>query len=186
MLVLGVDPGTRNLGWGLVRRTGTRLEHVAHGVFRFDPAQPLAVRLYDLDNRLTRLLQDHRPEIASVETIFYSKDAQAAAKLGHARGVVLATLARQGITVEEYAPAKVKRTVAGRGQAKKEQVVLMVTALLGLPSGPPSDAADALALAITHLRLAPLLLARDPGLCFGRRTDGQRKLRALILSRTRS
>ena len=88
--------------------------------------------------------------------MFFNKDAQAAAKLGHARGVVLLCCARSGVSVAEYAPARVKRTVAGHGAADKRQVALMVRAVLALDALPPSDAADALALALTHLRQAPL------------------------------
>jgi crossover junction endodeoxyribonuclease RuvC len=92
-----------------------------------------------------------------VESLFFHKDAQAAAKLGHARGVVLLALARAGVAIAEYPPARVKRTVVGTGQAEKRQVALMVRALLRLADVPPADAADALALAVTHLRLGPLL-----------------------------
>ncbi len=153
MLALGIDPGTRHLGWGLVRQEGNRLRHVDHGVIDVSPKLTLADRLVRIDDELTTLLRRYRPDAGSVETLFFHKDAQAAAKLGHARGVVLLRLAHEGILVAEYAPARVKRTVAGAGQAEKRQVALMVKALLGLAAPPPSDAADALALAITHLRL---------------------------------
>ena len=120
-----------------------------------DPKQPLSRRLHRIDTDIERLIVEHRPDVGSVETLFFHKDAQAAAKLGHARGVVLSTLARADVEVAEYAPAKVKRTVAGKGQADKRQVAMMVRALLGLDGLPPSDAADALAIAMTHLRLGP-------------------------------
>jgi crossover junction endodeoxyribonuclease RuvC len=153
VLTLGIDPGTRQLGWGVVARHGARLSHVAHGVIHLDAAQPLALRLVRLEAELCSMLERHQPLVSAVETLFFHKDAQAAAKLGHARGVVLMALARSQIEVFEYAPARVKRTLTGSGQADKRQVALMIRAVLGLHEAPPSDAADALALAVTHLRL---------------------------------
>jgi crossover junction endodeoxyribonuclease RuvC len=102
------------------------------------------------------ILDRYCPQVAAVETLFFHRDAQAAAKLGHARGVVLLCLTRRGVELAEYAPARVKRTVAGNGRAAKSQVARMVRAILALPEVPPSDAGDALALALTHLRLGPL------------------------------
>lgn len=156
MLVLGVDPGTRHLGWGLVRRSGTKLEPIGHGVISPDPDLLLPQRLVTIERDLTQVIETHRPEAGSVEALFFAKDPQAAAKLGHARGVVLLVLARSQIPVFEYAPAKVKRVMAGRGNADKRQVGMMVQALLRLEVLPPADATDALALAVTHLRLGQL------------------------------
>jgi len=169
VLVLGIDPGTLKLGWGLVARRGQRLEHVAHGVVSLDGRAPLPERLCRIDERLLELIERYRPEVGSVESLFFHKDPQAAAKLGHARGVVLLALARAGLPIFEYAPALVKRTVAGKGQAPKEQVASVVRALLALRELPPPDAADALAIAMTHLRKAALhaALARTPRLHFG-------------------
>jgi crossover junction endodeoxyribonuclease RuvC len=159
MLALGVDPGTRHLGWGVVSREGNRLMHVAHGVIHLDERAPLALRLKGIELELDPVIARYAPEVGSVESLFFHKDAQAAAKLGHARGVVLLLLARAGVEVAEYAPARVKRTIAGSGQAEKRQVALMVRAVLALDQLPPADAADALALAITHLRIGSLLKA---------------------------
>lgn len=153
MITLGIDPGTRNLGWGVVNRRGNKLCHIAHGVVRLNGSLPLAQRLAHIEVELDQVLEKHRPEVGSVETLFFHKDAQAAAKLGHARGVVLLALARAGVEVAEYSPAKVKRTVAGGGRAEKRQVAMMIQAVLGLDELPKADAADALALAVTHLRL---------------------------------
>lgn len=152
MRVLGVDPGTRRLGWGLVEKVGTRLQHVAHGVIAAGDTRPLADRLVTLELELSRIVAAHGPACASVEGLFFHKDAQAAAKLGHARGVVLLVCARAGLRIAEYPPARVKQVVTGSGRAEKPQVALMVKALLGLAAAPPADAADALALAITHLQ----------------------------------
>lgn len=162
MIAVGVDPGTRHLGWGVVARSGNRLKHLAHGVIDLDGRLPLATRLAHIEVGFVNVLERFAPEVGSVETLFFHKDAQAAAKLGHARGVVLLSLARAGVEVAEYAPARVKRTIAGSGQADKRQIQLMVRMLLGLDELPKSDAADALALAITHLRLGPVAQALVP------------------------
>jgi crossover junction endodeoxyribonuclease RuvC len=156
VIVLGIDPGTRQLGWGVVRREGNRLVHIGHGVVRAAPTDPLAQRLCHIDQQLSLVIERFRPDTGSVETLFFHKDAQAAAKLGHARGVALLVLARAGLSIAEYQPARVKRTIAGRGMADKRQIAMVVRAVLSLDAPPPSDAADALALAITHLRLGSL------------------------------
>lgn len=159
VIALGIDPGTRRLGWGVVSRTGNRLLHVAHGVIALDGSESIATRLVEIESQLSDVIRTHRPTVSSVESLFFNKDAQAAAKLGHARGVVLLCLARAGIPIAEYAPAKIKRTIAGSGQADKRQVALMVRAALALDALPPVDASDALAIAMTHLRLGGLLSA---------------------------
>jgi crossover junction endodeoxyribonuclease RuvC len=151
MVVLGLDPGTRRFGWGVVDRRGTKLIHVAHGVVALGEG-PLAERLVDLEKALDEVIRAHHPAEASVETIFFHKDPQAAAKLGHARGVALLVCARAGLEVFEHAPARVKRTVAAHGRADKSQVAQMIRVILSLAAPPPSDAADALALAVTHLQ----------------------------------
>jgi crossover junction endodeoxyribonuclease RuvC len=154
--VLGIDPGTRHLGWGLVLSEANRVRHVAHGVLDADERLPLAERLLILDRGLTEMLQLHKPDAASVETLFFHKDPQAASKLGHARGVVLLSLARAGVPFGEYAPALVKSALTGNGRAEKAQVAQMIRMILCLEVIPKPDAADALALALTHLRRAPL------------------------------
>ncbi len=180
MLVLGVDPGTRCLGWGVVRRQNSRLHHVDHGVIVLDPKLSLPERLVRIDLELGAVVRRHRPDAGSVETLFFHQDAQAAAKLGHARGVVLLRLAHEGVSVAEYAPARVKRTLVGTGQAEKRQVAMMVKTVLGLRDPPPSDAADALALAITHLRLEPF------GRALGGSADGSVAARVALFTRGRA
>jgi crossover junction endodeoxyribonuclease RuvC len=155
--VLGLDPGTRHFGWGVVERSGTRLLHRAHGVVHTDESVAIALRLVTIERELVEVVRVHAPDVASVEAIFYAKDAQAAAKLGHARGVALLVCARAGLQVFEYPPARVKLAVAGSGRADKAQVAQMIRVVLGLSAAPVSDAADALALAVTHLQHAPLL-----------------------------
>ena len=156
IIVLGLDPGSRHFGWGVVRREGTRLGHVAHGIIHPDITTPFAERLVTIERELVRVVEAYAPTYASVEGLFFAKDAQAAAKLGHARGVALLVCARAGLEVAEYAPARVKRTIAGAGRADKTQVAQMVKVILRLRDAPPSDAADALALAVTHLSRSPL------------------------------
>jgi crossover junction endodeoxyribonuclease RuvC len=149
MRVMGIDPGSRRLGWGVVERVGTRLQHVAHGVVVAGSGD-LPGRLLTIERELSEALREHQPTSAAIETIFFSKNAHSAAVLGHARGVAMVVLARAGLEIGEYPPALVKRTVVGSGRASKEQVTRLVTTLLGLPASPPEDAADALAVAITH------------------------------------
>jgi crossover junction endodeoxyribonuclease RuvC len=152
--VIGIDPGTRHLGWGILTRTGTRIEHVAHGVIDTHLDGSLADRLVEIDTELEAVICAHSPDVGAVESIFFSKNANSAAKLGHARGVILLRLARAGLAIHEYPPALVKRSVAGKGAADKKQVAMVMTAILRLASPPRSDAADALAVALTHLHAA--------------------------------
>jgi crossover junction endodeoxyribonuclease RuvC len=152
VIVLGLDPGTRHFGWGVVRRVGTRLSHVAHGVLDVEKKGELGDRLVAIESALVDVVREHQPTHASIETLFFAKDASAAAKLGHARGVALLVCRRAGLEAHEYAPARVKRTIAGGGRADKAQVAQMIRVVLGLRELPRSDAADALAIAVTHLQ----------------------------------
>jgi crossover junction endodeoxyribonuclease RuvC len=148
----------------VVRRDGSRLARLGYGIIALDPSDRLPVRLNAIAEQLTLVIERYRPDVGSVETLFFNKDAQAAAKLGHARGVVLMCLARASVEVVEYAPARVKRTITGNGQADKRQVALVIKAMLALEELPGADATDALALAVTHLRIGPLVeaLAQRP------------------------
>jgi crossover junction endodeoxyribonuclease RuvC len=154
-VVLGLDPGTRHFGWGVIERRGTRFVHIGHGIVHTDSDAAIALRLVDIERALVEVVAQHSPDVASVEALFFAKDAQAAAKLGHARGVALLVCARAGLGVHEYPPALVKRAVAGHGRAEKAQVAQMVRVILGLAAPPAADAADALAVAVTHLIRAP-------------------------------
>lgn len=151
-IVLGLDPGTRHFGWGVVERIGTRLRHIAHGVLDVDKEGDLGERLVVIESELVVVIERYKPDQASIESLFFAKDAQAAAKLGHARGVGLLVCARAGLASFEYAPARVKKTVAGAGRADKAQVAQMIRIVLGLTEIPRPDAADALAIAVTHLQ----------------------------------
>jgi crossover junction endodeoxyribonuclease RuvC len=154
MRVLGIDPGTRHLGWGVLERVGTKIRHLAHGVIDTDAKASLEHRLVAIDDALIEVIATYAPAQAAVEAIFFAKDAQAASKLGHARGVVLLRLARARVPSFEYAPTRVKRAVVGAGQASKEQVQRVMTTLLGLAEAPRLDASDALANAFAHLAVA--------------------------------
>ncbi len=153
MRVLGIDPGLRNLGWGVIDVAGSRLTHVANGICHTklgDASDDLAQRLLSLHIQLTEVLQKYQPEAAAVEHTFVNKDAVATLKLGQARGIALLVPAQFGLTVGEYAPNAVKKTVVGVGHADKGQVEHMVKVQLpGVVIAGP-DAADALAIAICH------------------------------------
>ncbi len=159
MKVLGLDPGSRHFGWGVVEKDGTRLRHVAHGVIDVNLDGEFAQRLVEIERALVVIIADHAPAAASIESLFFAKDAQAAAKLGHARGVALLVCARSEMPTFEYAPALVKRAVAGNGRAEKAQVAAMIRVYLKLTELPRPDAADALAIAVTHLQQLPLIEA---------------------------
>ncbi len=149
MRVIGIDPGTVNVGWGVVEQHGTRMTHIAHGVLKLKG--DFADRLVQLDVSLDKVIAAQTPEASAIESIFYSKNAQTACKLGHARGVAIVCLRRAGLAVGEYPPARVKRAISGHGRADKHQVTHIVTSVLRLSEAPLEDAADALASAITHL-----------------------------------
>ena len=150
MKVLGLDPGLGTTGWGLSEAQGNRLSHLAKGQFSTKTAAPLPQRLADLATQLEALLAEHRPDGAAVEEVFVNKTPQSTLKLGQARGVALMLAARSGLTVGEYAARLVKKAVVGNGNAEKAQVHAMVGRLLpGVKIAGP-DAADALAVAITH------------------------------------
>lgn len=158
MIVLGIDPGSRHMGWGVLSVAGTRVEHVAHGIVDAHDDLPLAKRLVIIDDALREICLRYRPSEAGVESIFFAKDATAAAKLGHARGVILLNLQRHDVLIHEYAPALVKRAMGASGRADKAQVARMVQMFLRLKEIPRADAADALAIAIAHVQSAPARL----------------------------
>ncbi|AOF95502.1 MULTISPECIES: crossover junction endodeoxyribonuclease RuvC [unclassified Sphingobium] len=150
MILLGLDPGLGTTGWGLIAADGNRLTHLANGQIKTDSAMPLATRLLAIDLALTDLILEHRPDGAAVEEVFVNVNPQSTLKLGQARGVILLGAARSGMEVGEYAARLVKKSVVGVGNASKDQVHAMVSRLLpGVKIAGP-DAADALAVAITH------------------------------------
>lgn len=147
--VLGIDPGLRNMGWGVITVQGARLSHVANGIIHSEGTD-LGQRLLTLYNGLRHVIATHRPTAAAVEQTFVNKDAVATLKLGQARGVALLAPAEAGLAVGEYAPNAVKKAVVGVGHAAKEQVQHMVRFQLPGVVLAGADAADALAIAICH------------------------------------
>ncbi|HMC91253.1 MAG TPA: crossover junction endodeoxyribonuclease RuvC [Allosphingosinicella sp.] len=150
MIILGLDPGLGCTGWGVIAAEGNRLSHIANGQIRTDPKAALAARLLALHAALEAVLAAHRPQAAAVEEVFVNDNPQSTLKLGQARGVVLLAAAGLGIEVGEYAARLVKKAVVGTGGADKAQVHAMVGRLLPGVKIVGADAADALAVAITH------------------------------------
>ena len=150
MRILGLDPGLRHTGWGVIDVTGNRLTHVADGVAHAAVDQPLASRLSVLFRQILGVLEQFRPDEAAVEETFVNKNPASTLKLGVARGVVLLAPAERGLPVAEYSANMVKKSVVGAGHAEKEQVQMMVRRLLPGCAIAEPDAADALAVAICH------------------------------------
>jgi crossover junction endodeoxyribonuclease RuvC len=148
--ILGIDPGLRNTGWGLIEAAGTRLTYVGCGSIHTDAATSLAGRLALIHRSIARLVDDERPAEAAVEETFVNRDPQSTLKLGQARGAALAALALMDLPVAEYAANLIKKTVVGVGHAEKAQVQMMVKMLLPASQAKSPDAADALAVAICH------------------------------------
>jgi len=148
--ILGLDPGLGTTGWGLVEAEGNRLVHIANGQMKTDSSAPLPRRLAHLADQIDAVIANHLPDAAAVEEVFVNQNPQSTLKLGQARGVVLMCAARAGMEVGEYAPTLVKKAVVGTGGAEKAQVHAMVSRLLPGVKIVGPDAADALAVAITH------------------------------------
>ncbi len=148
--ILGIDPGLRHTGWGVIEAEGSRLAFVASGAVHTETGQSLAERLRTLHDGLAAVIAAHRPDEAAVEETFVNRDPQSALKLGHARGIALVVPALSGLEVTEYAANLVKKTVVGAGHAEKAQVSMMVKVLLPRSEALSADAADALAVAICH------------------------------------
>ncbi|WP_426409486.1 crossover junction endodeoxyribonuclease RuvC [Bradyrhizobium ganzhouense] len=148
--IIGIDPGLRRTGWGVIEADGNRLIYVACGSVEPPDDLPLSSRLLAIHEGLTAVLSHHTPMEAAVEQTFVNKDGVATLKLGQARGVAMLAPAMFGISVAEYAPNQVKKTVVGAGHADKQQIAMMLKILLPKAEPPSADAADALAIAITH------------------------------------
>ncbi len=148
--ILGIDPGLRRTGWGVIDVDGNRLIYVACGSVATHDKAELAARLVQIHDGLVRVIDEFQPGEAAVEATFVNKDAGATLKLGQARGVALLIPARAGISVAEYAPNLVKKTIVGAGHAEKEQIRVMLRVLLPKADPQSHDAADALAIAVCH------------------------------------
>ena len=162
MRVVGIDPGLRNLGWGVIEADGSRLTHIANGVCKSQGAD-LAERLLSLHQQLTEILNRFSPETAAVEQTFVNKDGAGTLKLGQARGIAMLVPAQFGLTIGEYAPNTVKKTVVGVGHADKVQIAHMVKVQLPGADIAGPDAADALAIAICHAHDVKLPAMRRVG-----------------------
>lgn len=158
MRILGIDPGLRHMGWGVIESDGSRLRHIANGVCH-SAGEKLPLRLLSLFEQLTSVVTAYAPDAAAIEQTFVNKDGAGTLKLGQARGVAMLALARAGLSVGEYAPNAVKKTVVGVGHADKRQVAHMVRVQLPGVRLEGPDAADALAIAICHSRQAGSPLA---------------------------
>ena len=148
--IIGIDPGLRRTGWGIVESDGVRLSYVASGLLTSDGDNELAYRLRELYDGLSSVIASFKPQEAAIEETFVNKDARATLKLGQARGIALLAPARQGLHIAEYPPNVVKKAVVGVGHAEKKQVQVMIGFLLPKASFDSADEADALAIAVCH------------------------------------
>jgi crossover junction endodeoxyribonuclease RuvC len=181
MRVLGVDPGSNATGFGLIERKDGSIRHLRHGVIRPPSGQGLAERLHYLHRELFELLRVEEPEVAVVERVFMAANPRSALVLGQARGALLASLGMAGVRVAELAARQVKKAVTGNGAADKRQMQTMVKGLLSLDAAPPTDAADALALALTYAQAGPLADLEIRG----RRRNSRRAMTQFVRGKTR-
>jgi crossover junction endodeoxyribonuclease RuvC len=170
VIVIGIDPGTANTGFGVVRVSGNRMVALDGGVIETDPDSPAEKRLAKLHETLGELIRWHEPKAMALEELFFGKNIASALRVGEARGVALLAAASQGLPCFDYTPQAVKKAVCGSGSADKEQIQRMVASLLGLPEPPtPDHAADAFAVAICH---AGTVASRSAASHFGRKRVG--------------
>ena len=152
--IIGIDPGSRATGWAVVTTEGNRYQLLGSGVIR-PKGDDRAARLADLARRMAKVLEEFSPDQAAVETPFTGRNPRSTIVLAEARGALLSVLGSAGIGVTDYTPAEVKKSIVGHGRAEKLQVAFMVSRLLGLHQAPPHDAADAMAVALTHIHHRP-------------------------------
>lgn len=150
MRILGIDPGSRVTGYGVVEQAGSRIIRVDHGEIRIKKGEPFTRCLSRIYDELTEVIGRTKPDAVAIEDIFYGKNVKSLIKQGHVRGVALLAASRSGLPVHEYSPLEVKKAVVGYGRAEKQQVQVMVQAILRLGEILPEDASDALAVAICH------------------------------------
>ncbi|MDQ7784377.1 MAG: crossover junction endodeoxyribonuclease RuvC [Desulfomonilaceae bacterium] len=150
MVIVGVDPGSTATGYGIIRKNGARATHVASGVIRSSKAASHSKRLWEIHERLEKVVKEHRPSVMVVESLFHANNSQSLMKLSQVRGVILLLGEKHGMDIYEYSPMEIKRGLTGYGRAEKAQMVFMVTRILNLPELKSSDQADALAMALYH------------------------------------
>ncbi len=153
MRILGIDPGSRTTGYGVIEMSGNKALHIASGALHLG-AEALPQRLDEIFSAITQVAAEYQPETMAIERVFMHRNADSALKLGQARGAAICAATSSGLPVNEYSPREIKQAVVGKGSAAKEQVQHMVRALLGLRETPQSDAADALAVALCHGHVA--------------------------------
>jgi len=154
MRVIGIDPGSRNCGYGVLEARNGNIAYLASGSIAPKPALALSQRLKIIYEGLVEVIGEHNPDAISIEDIFFAKNAKSAIKLGQARGVALLAASTSGITIYEYSPTKVKLALTGRGRANKLEVQKMLTSILGIPGFETEDASDAVAIALCHINLS--------------------------------
>ncbi len=155
MRILGIDPGLQKTGWGIILSEGHKLQFLACGTIHTDATRSTAERLAEISNALEKIITEWSPDEAAIEETFVNKNPASALKLGVARGAAMVTPARMGISVAEYAPNLVKKSVVGSGHASKDQIGMMVRVLMPTAGKMGADAADALAIAVCHAHHAP-------------------------------
>lgn len=173
MRILGIDPGLRITGFGVLESEGAKLRYVASGRITSNEREPLPTRIAALFAGIREVVDTWKPTHAAIEIVFVNVNPQSTLLLGQARGAALSALTATGLPVAEYTALQVKKAVVGHGKANKEQVQYMVTRLLSLAAAPGADAADALACAICHAHAGRMLLTLNPG---GRRMRGGRSI----------
>lgn len=156
MLVLGIDPGSYQCGWGIIRKDGNKFTHIDHGVIVLNKKDPLHERLAKLFTSTNDIIGKFNPSVLSIEKSFVAKNVSVAMKLGQVRGVIIVSCALKNILVSEYSPNEIKLSLVGFGHASKLQMQKMAKAILGLSQVPKTDAADALAVGICHLQQSRL------------------------------
>lgn len=157
MRIIGIDPGTGILGFGVIEIHGTKLSLVTAGVVKTPPHTPLDERLEEIYDGLTEIIAETKPDVMSIEKLFFARNVTTAMSVSHARGVAMLAGRKARLPIYEYTPLQIKQTLAGYGKADKKQMQEMVRVHLALKEIPkPDDAADALAAAITHSRMSPL------------------------------
>lgn len=170
-IILGIDPGSRITGYGLIKEHNRKIEYVDSGCIRTIPDQALSERLLQIYNGICQLMDHYSPDEVAIEQVFMHQNPSSALKLGHARGVAMVAAASHRVKVSEYSPREIKLNVVGYGGAEKTQVSHMVVQLLALTSAPQTDAADALAIAICHSHMRHAL----PASLTRRRTSVRRR-----------